>query len=78
MRQQGIGTEIIRCAVERAKERGLKHVTGFATVDTLRKTFERNGFTVVKKVNYEKAFGAAHYNGKLASPCCYFMVKALV
>merc|ERR1712130_302928 len=46
--------------------------------DTLRKTFERNGFTVVKKVNYEKAFGAAHYNGKLASPCCYFMVKALV
>jgi GNAT superfamily N-acetyltransferase len=38
-RQKGIGTEFVRTALERAKERGRKHVTAFATVEPLRKTY---------------------------------------
>ena len=54
------------------------HATGFATVENLYKTFQKNGFSAVKSVNYEKAFGAAHYNGELASASAHFMVKALL
>ena len=34
-------------------------------------------FLVAKSVNYEAAFGAAHYNGSLKSPECFFMVKEI-
>ena len=38
-RQKGIGTEFVKTALERAKERGRKHATAYATVEPLRKTY---------------------------------------
>ena len=78
MRHRGIGTELVRRATDMAKVRGRKHVTGFATVEHLYLTYKKSGFTVVKSVNYEQAFGAGHYNGPLATPEARFMVKALL